>query len=443
MARVSPADLINAFNSGRPFKNDKEDRARETEKWKYEEDDLKVKFDANEANRQSYNAIQGFFGNDRVDTPEPTSPVSGGISPVDATTGAPTAQESPMGAGTQVGARPPGAQQFQMPKIEDFQDRMFQAERLAAEHPDYAEQLTNYTKTMRGSLMREHQNSFDGDLATNEGLQDYSKHMAKGSAMLGKVQTPEEIKGQQDFVKQMKAEGYAEALAAIKSGDVAGANEIWNASGKLKGTITNVQDSFFDIAGVSMPGQSFDIIGKDGQVIDTMNTAEMDFQGQMHKERFDQRNKGATVTKDSALKDQQISASKTSQAEVGKKSKREDDKTTTDIKAVESGITIAESKEARAKVEQVAKNSTIEQTSKGIYLVNKIDGTAKDLGIGTGTSSAKGSTKDRFGRTNSDIGSQKDRATKLFRTGINVVDGEFGLKGLEKEDGPLYTAISD
>ena len=180
-----------------------------------------------------------------------------------------------------------------------------------------------------------------------------------------------------------------------------GGNDIWNSSGQQRGQITSLIPKPFMLGGVAVPGYEFTIDDGQGNVR-TMNTAQMKFQGMAYEHQINS----------------MMAAGRDKVAKI---------KAEADTKRLDKQADISSKK-------VVAGESDT-------FVVDVLKGGTTKLNIGV-KKTGKGSGKDSFGRSSADVGKVKDRATKIFDKSIDVSVGRFGLKGLKKEDGKLYSATT-
>jgi hypothetical protein len=421
MSRFSD-NLIAGMRLGSAMRTNK----RDDEKHKYEiseAEDKKQKRDhQKKGDLELVNFLQGQKHSSPSTVSTPSSPMANGIgirdNPNNQNEVAIPLQEggestSPVAQGTTVSNPQNQASQgqFSIPDIDSARGRLYEADQLTTRYPHLKERIDGWKANYAKAAMFQHQQGFTGDYSTNEGLQAYKRHMALGAAKLGNIMTPEQAKANNDYIKSLQKEGYQESLDKIKAGDVEGANEIWNSSGKLRGTITNVRDdNSFKIGGVPIPGKSFDVIDDKGQIVASYNTSQLDFQAQAFTEQVDSMMKG--------------------------------DKHKTDKKKVNADIDNMKADNAREDKKFERDSVSIVQGADDQFLVNKNPASMGATALGIGKKPSKGKGGSSGGRTNSELMAMKKNATTIFDKSINVSNGQFGLQGLKKEDGDLYATAT-
>lgn len=392
--------FASGFNAGFNAVTTARDQKKKDEEYEFEKAER-------DRQREGQKAFKEFMEQDYA-TPAPANPVvAGGVqNPAHGGEQAPAAG-GPMAGGTQAGAAAQPQSKFKMPDMQMAQQRISQASKLAAQHPELADQLKNYTDHLRGASLSQHAQQFQGD-PTQDPV-GYMRHMAQGTAMLGDYMTPEQAKEQAKYIKQMKKEGFTDALQALKMGDLEGANQSWNQAGALRGTITNVRDEQVNMYGVPVAAKVFDVVDESGKVTGTYNTAHLEHQAEVMQKQVEFAGKTKKATADIKNTESQI-------ADRAADNKRED-------------------KKVKASMREVI------QDSGATHIVDKDTQTSVKIpGMG-GKPSSKGSGKDKHGRSNSDVMAQKKRATGEFQTSVGIKKGELGIQGLKPAHQKLYSSI--
>lgn len=431
---------FNAVSSGIQHKEDKERLAqidsREDEKWKLEKDKLEQEKKDRDAKNEANAAITNFLQQDYiVPDPAPATPMSRGTG-VNQSAG--NANASPMAFGTNVGGPSAKTQlpKYKMPDINTASQRVLEAQMLASQYPEHSERLSAYATTLKNTSLAEYARQFNGDPMANP--VGYMRHMAKGSALFGQNQTPEQVKAQAQYLKQMQNEGFEDALKNIKLGDVEAANKSWNSSGKMRGTITNVKDAPMTIYGQAVPNKVFEVVSEDGSV-QRFNTAQLEMTQMSLNEMIttgqnQQKTDADLANTDSLIRDRDAD------------NKRADAET---VSVIEDRK--ADNKRADADSENL-RRSRNEQTAQGwmstvqgaddVYVVNKNPAMQGATALNVGVKKTATDTKntDAHGRTISEIRGLKSDVKTI------IDDAQYGagrtmMSEVQKMDPKAYDQI--
>ena len=288
--------------------------------------------------------------------------------------------------------------------LEQAREKLLKLDTFAAKHPEFAPQAEKFRTAYMQRAISEYQRGFKGDLNTPEGIAEYVKYMADGAAKVGKPLSPAEVKANYDTIKELKNEGFDEALKRFQMGDFEGGANAWNTSGKQRVEFLDYKPAPFNLAGVEVPGYEVTYRDQTGK-IHKLNTAETMFRAESLMKQLEAARKG---------KDSQ--------------SRRVNEAARTNIQRQRADI---ESKRAAASARSVIAGKDDQ------YLIDKMTGKKVALGVGN-KPTGKGARGGKTGLTPSDRLAAKKHAIKQFQTSIGVSDGMAGISGLSRRDQNMY-----
>jgi hypothetical protein len=365
-------------------------------------------------NQPMASPMAGGIAQSQPSQPMAPAQVGGAIQPVQQQV-MPQQQVIPQQAGITPQFQPPAQQPQPQPQQDntplDFnavREKISQGQALAAQNPEQAHQFNALMDNYKQQAMTKWRDGYKGDTSTLQGIRDYTSHMAKGAANLSGYMSPEDAKKNYDTIKSMKKEGYYEALDLIDSGDMEGANKLWNGSGKMRGTITNPQPSTF----MGVPSKTYDLIGETGEKLGSFNTGQQRFNGQAYEQQVEM-----------SLKD---------------------DKQKTDKKNIESQISDRAADNKREDIKQKQSSISVVQGESDQYVIdsNPMSMGATALGIGSskpGKGSGNGGEKKW-----SDMDRNTKGALQAFETGHGITRttaGDIMQYGDVKDNMDFYVPI--